>query len=118
MFKTSVIYVLLTLFCILFNFIYSIFGHGVSSAFMTYMFLIPLILGFIPYLLLGLTKKHPKRLEYNLYNCGIITLLVGSLINGILEIAGTNTIFQNVYYIIGICLIVISTIIFIINLNK
>jgi len=115
MHKISLIYFVITLVCIIINFIYSKFSHGVSSNYMTYMFLIPLILGTLIYFIISLIKKYPKSFEYNIYNYAIITLTLGCFIKGVFEIAGTSSPFQIVYWIFGICFIVISFIKYIIN---
>lgn len=99
-----------TLFCILFAMIYNHFGHGVYSAYMTYMFLFPLILGGGIYgliLILPMTKEI-SRFSFNLYNSGIATLTVGSLLKGIFEIAGTSSSYVVVYWLVGIIMVVYS----------
>ena len=101
--KTAISYGAVTISCILFAKIYGLFGHGVTSSAMSLMFLFPLLGGLLPFLLLwliGLPKMQdenadPARLAnqyrffYNSYNSGVATLTVGSLLSGILEIAGT-----------------------------
>lgn len=76
--------------------IYSLFGHGVRSAAMTWMFLYPLLGGSLIYLLIDLlvpaVKARPAyRLFCNLYNAGIAALTAGSFLKGILEIAGASS---------------------------
>lgn len=105
-------YIFLSILCTCINLIYSKFSHGVSSNYMTYLFIIPLIGGSI---FLFINKKNIK---YNLYHLGIITLIIGSLIKGILEIAGTSSVFNIVYFIFGISLIIISIVKYIINFKK
>ena len=70
--KTTVkIYVVTTLFCIAFNYIYSLFGHGVSSPFMSYAFVFSLVLGVIGFIVFG--RLHlDNRIAFNLYNAGIV----------------------------------------------
>ena len=63
------------------NKIYAIFGHGVSSDAMTWMFLYPLIGGVLLYLLIESLIPQIKlfagyRLFCNLYNTGIAVLTV------------------------------------------
>lgn len=99
-------YGIATIICIVINFIYSKFGHGVTSNYMTYMFLYPLVIGSLTTFL----NKSNNEVSSNLAICGIATLTIGSFIQGILEIAGTATNFQIIYYIVGICLIIFSII--------
>lgn len=100
--KSMLGYVIASIVCLIINYIYSKFGHGVTSNYMTYMFIYPLFGGA---LLTMLNKKNNKSAS-NLFNCGIVTLVLGSFINGVLEIAGAMSNFIMIYYIFGIILIV------------
>lgn len=107
--KTAAVYLAAAVSAILINKIYSLFGHGVSSVAMTYMFLYPLAGGAAAYLLLallwpGLNRFAGFRMVYNLYNSGIAVLTVGSMLKGILEIAGTASPYIKFYYIAGYAL--------------
>ena len=90
--KTTVkIYVFTALFCIAFNYIYSLFGHGVSSPFMSYAFVFSLVLGVVGFTVFGRLNLD-NRIAYNLYNAGIATLTVGSILQGIIDIAGADAV--------------------------
>lgn len=107
--KTIFVYEFTTVFCAVFSVIYSKFSHKVTSNYMTYMFLYPLIGGIGLFSLLKLLKLPiPKRMIYNIYNSGIATLTLGSCIQGIFEIAGTSSKYQAVYYIIGFSFVLFS----------
>jgi hypothetical protein len=104
--KTVLVYLMLSVAAASFDKIYDIFGHGVDSAAMTWMFLYPLlggalfyfaILMFIPHI----TKFTGFRAAVNIHNSGIAALTLASLLKGIFEIAGTNSIYLVYYYIIG-----------------
>lgn len=41
------------------------------------------------------------RLAFNLYNSGVATLIVGAMLNGILEIAGTASAYQPLFMAAG-----------------
>lgn len=98
--NTVIVYISMTLFLIAFNFIYSLFGHGVTSPFMTYAFGFSLGLGVVGFIVIG--WMHVKnRIAFNLYNAGIATLIVGSLLRGILDIAGADTSYPVYYFIVG-----------------
>jgi hypothetical protein len=104
--KTVLVYLILTLTAIAVNNIYALFGHGVHSASMTWMFLYLLIGGGIGYFLMerfipGVVNAGGYQLFFNLYNSGLATLTVGSFLKGILEIAGTNSPYTIVFYITG-----------------
>jgi len=78
---------------------------------MTYLFAIPLIGGFIRILMcLILGKKSLHRFSKNAYNSGIATLTVGSLLKAVFEIAGTSSVYEIVFWIVGGLLIVIGII--------
>ncbi len=104
--KTAIAYLAVSVFCIIFNQIYAIFGHGVSSPSMTLMFLYPGLGGSLPFLLLWLfvpeaDRVKSYRLFYNSYNSGIAALTLGSLLNGIFEIAGTSSAYSIVFTAAG-----------------
>lgn len=119
--------VMATAFCAVFGCIYESFSFGVYSYFMIYSFLIPLILGGIPFLLLGLRflggtesaglDKKPGNggasqlsasvlTASRLWHAGIATLTVGFLFKGVLSIYGTTSGLTKVYWIIGGMLLV------------
>ena len=105
--RTVLVYTGITLFCGLFSVIYEYFSHNVWSGFMVWMFLIPLLGGVIPFMLVrgGSGISFPKRIPFNLYNSGIATLTVGSCLQGVLEIYGTTSDFMPVYLIAGTVLL-------------
>ena len=93
-------YLIFTLSVLLFGQIYELFSHNVYSDYMIFAFIIPLILGII-YLVFN------KLIIKEIYNAGIITLVVGSIVKGILDIYGTTN--DLIYiYLIGIVLIILS----------
>lgn len=74
--------------------------------------LIPLILGVFVYVILLKVKKI-GYIESSLYSNGIYTLLIGSILQGVLEIYGTTNKLIWVYLIVGVGLIISSIIIYI-----
>ena len=106
--KTTVkIYVFTALFCIAFNYIYSLFGHGVSSPFMSYAFVFSLVLGVVGFTVFGRLNLD-NRIAYNLYNAGIATLTVGSILQGIIDIAGADTTYPVWYFLVGTVFVAIG----------
>lgn len=101
----SKVYLIVTLMCVLFSFIYEMFSHEVYSMYMIFAFLIPLVLGCLTSLVLF---KKQKRFENNLYNAGVATLTFGSIIKGFLEIYGTTNSKAIIYLILGVVLILFS----------
>lgn len=85
------------------NYGYGIFGHGVSSAAMTWMFLYPLLGGVLLFFLISaftpeITGMKGYRLFFNTYNSGIAALTSGSFLKGVLEIAGTSSLYILIFY--------------------
>ena len=104
--KTSLVYLAVSVFCVIFDKIYALFGHGVHSASMSLMFLYPLLGGFVVFILAWLFIHHSDevrcyRLFYNCYNSGLAALTVGSVLNGIFEIAGTSSPYTIAFFILG-----------------
>ena len=113
---------LTTVFVFVFAKIYGIFSHGVSSVFMSYAFLLPLSLIFLPKLLnlctgnrLGNgtleTEEGEKKLFLSslasfLWKSGVAVLTVGSIYKGVLEIYGTSGTFEWIYLAVGILALV------------
>jgi hypothetical protein len=95
--KTALIYLEIAALCVLFHRVYALFGHGVSSAAMTLMFLYPLIGGALPLAAFWLVKQRRteavrgRRMLFNAYNSGVAALTVASMLIGILEVAGTSS---------------------------
>lgn len=104
--KTVIICLLLSIFAAVVNKVYSYFGHGVSSNAMTWMFLYPLLYGGLFYLMAGVFLPEVNRLQgyrlfYNTYNAGIATVTIGSFLKGIMEIAGTDSKYLKLFYMLG-----------------
>ncbi|MBG0788307.1 MAG: hypothetical protein H0S79_24725 [Anaerolineaceae bacterium] len=109
--KTVITYLVITLFCVAFNYLYSLFGHGVSSPFMSYAFVFSFILGVVGYVIIGRLNLE-NRLAFNLYNAGIATLTVGSLLRGILDIAGADSTYPIYYFVVGTLFVLIGSLLF------
>ena len=101
--KTAFVYLIISLFLVLFGAVYEIFSHGVYSYFMLYAFAFPLAGGVLPFFAmhqLG-AKGYPSHLARFLYHSGIATLTVGSLIRGVLDIYGTTNALTAYYWYVG-----------------
>ena len=91
-----------TIFCIIFGAVYERFSHEVYSYFMIYAFAIPLIGSVLP--MMVAKTKNPDRLQppaWKLWNLGIVTLTVGALAKGALDIYGTSSPLLVVYPVCG-----------------
>ena len=112
--KISKIYLGISAFCIVFAAIYEYFSHGVYSAFMIFAFLIPFLGGTVVFYTIKrfATNSMPGESLVRLYNCGIATLTVGSIFQGVLEIYGTTNSLVNVYLLVGAMLIISAVVIY------
>lgn len=114
--KTILSYIILTLILFIFSIIYLKFSFGVISLFMKYLSLIPLIFGVLGYLILFIFKNIKySKISFDLYNSSIYTLILGFLLQGILEIAGKNSKYIKIFFIIAPILFIISIISLILN---
>ncbi len=114
--RTAVIYLALSAFCGLFSSIYGKYAHGVSSDYMVFLAIIPLVLGVFPYTIMYLLKaKEPLPLIKHGYNCGVATIAVGSCMKGVFEIYGSECFYIPIYFHVGALLVIASTVAYIIK---
>ena len=113
--KTSLIYLISTLFCVLFGAVYERYSHEVYSFDMIYAFAFPLVGGTLPFSILSMiqVKRYPGTVSRNLYHSGIATLTVGSIVRGILEIYGTTNVLSGYYGIVGSILTISGLVLYI-----
>ncbi len=116
--KTILIYILISIICFIFSFIYLKLSFGVNSNYMKYLAFIPLILGTIPYFIISKLHLNYNKVFYNLYNAGVCTFTIGSAVQGILEICGAHSFYTKLYLIAGILLIIISIFSLVIKSNR
>lgn len=104
--KGRCLYLFFSAFCFLFGVIYENYSHEVYSPYMVFAVGFPLLGGAVVTELLSRMPKrfHPNRLVVNLYNAGIATFTVGSLLQGALEIYGTENPLM-IYYKYAGCLL-------------
>ena len=107
----------ITILCFVIFIIYNIFSHGVYSNYMTLLFAWPLVLGFVPSLILALVPAliEPTDLTKVLYHTGLASVTVSSLLRGIFEIAGTSSPLQMPLMYFGIGTMVAGVIVYIYN---
>ena len=100
--KTVYIYMLISLFCVIFGEVYEKFSHGVYSHKMIYAFSVPLIFGAILFMGMVLrAEKLPGAYSMVIWNAGVASLTTGLMFDGVLEIYGTTNRLIWVYYIAG-----------------
>lgn len=98
--KTGIIYLAASLVIVAAAWVYGLFSHGVYSPFMTYAFVIPLMLGAAPHIAAALSRRANKgesihriltdEAVCDLQLAVIATLTAGSLLKGVLDIYGTT----------------------------
>ena len=116
--KVCKIYLIAFALCAVFATVYEIFARGVISYWMIGMPLFPLILGALPFFVLNRKGVQAPDWSVQTWNCGVITLTVGSLLNGIFEIFGTYLDQFLVFMVCGIALLICGLTIFIIKRGK
>lgn len=85
-------YLAASAFCALFAFVYAQFSHGVSSPFMTFLFVIPLLGGALPALIARIAGIRPAPLRARQAGAlAIACLTLGSCLRGVFDIAGTSS---------------------------
>lgn len=104
--KVGFIYLIFSIICIIFGAVYEHYSHGIYSYYMIYAFIFPLCFGTFPFITLSIYGyiSFPKRISLNLYNSGIATLTVGSIMEGVLEIYGTENSLLRIFWIVGVLL--------------
>lgn len=117
MLKTAIVYFCVSILCIVITNVYALFGHGVRSDSMDFMFLYPLLGGTLVFLITALVlpclpkKLHGiSRIGYNFYNSGIASLTSTGMLTGIMEIAGTSSKWIQYIETAGIVLLIIGII--------
>ena len=103
-------YVLAALGCLAFALIYELFSHQVYSLYMIGAFLLPLLFGAVPSAVLGAapTGALPGTASRYLYHSGLATLTAGCLFRGVLEIYGTTSRLNAVYWAVGTLLVIFA----------
>ncbi len=85
------------------GFVYEHFSHGVWSYWMVYAFAFPLVLLTLPFLLLAVSRRCrvPGAPSRRCWGAGVACLTAGSLFKGILEIYGTASGLNLVFWVVG-----------------
>ncbi len=79
------------LFCALFGAIYEVFSHEVYSYYMIYAFAIPIVFGTLAEILFARSARIKiTGLALSMWNMAVVTLTVGCLFKGVLDIYGTT----------------------------
>jgi hypothetical protein len=102
-------YAVAALLCGIFILIYSQFAHGVRSIYMDSMWLYPLAAGLVVTLMVWrqpkLKRSRSGRRFVRFVNGAAALLTTGSLLKGVVAIAGTDSILIWPYYLLGFALV-------------
>jgi Na+-transporting NADH:ubiquinone oxidoreductase subunit NqrB len=101
--KTAWTYGILTAFAGVFSFVYLLLSHGESSPFMVWLFVPPLLLGFVPALLFMWMRAslQPGRSVRRIWNSAVAALTCGMLVRAIINISGRYTEYDTIYWIMS-----------------
>ncbi|MCR5449134.1 MAG: hypothetical protein K6F23_07015 [Solobacterium sp.] len=90
--RSGLLYGYAALFFAAFGAVYELFSHEVYSYYMIYAFMIPAVLGVVPYFGVYHLGLHlPSGIVTQLYASGVMTLTMGSIMRGVLDIYGTTS---------------------------
>lgn len=84
---------------LVFGLIYEQFSHEVYSFYMMYAFIIPII---------GLLLIRLIKIDSEIFDMGIVTITIFSILKGVFEIIGITNKYVIIYLIVGIILIIMS----------
>ncbi len=98
--RAALVFLAVSVGCGVIGYVYTLFGHGVHSFFMDHLYLWTLP-GALFHGLLYLCHTVPNRAAANALAAGLATLTAGSAFKGILEIAGTSSPFESVFFTAG-----------------
>lgn len=111
-------YLIVTLVCAGFGAVYEFFSHGVYSYYILYAFMIPFLGGTVYfYCILYFRSKIPGCIARRFQHFGILTLTVGCMVCGILEIYGTTNHLVIFYFIVGGMFLVIGNFMYLLQKN-
>ena len=112
--KRIIVWLGVAIFCFVFFIIYDRFSHNVRSPYMTYLFMLPLILGVLPeitiYVISILIKKSIiiNRFTDNAYCSGVAALTISSMLRGIFDIAGVSSVYQKYLFYAGSLFVIVA----------
>ena len=103
----------------IFTLIYYQFSHQVYSDYMTYLGLIPLVLGSLPaFIFWRKNIPAPGYLSYHMYFSGVAALTMASCLKGIFDIAGNSSVYQTYFMYFGIAITLLGVLLYGISLIR
>ena len=114
--KTFYSYFISSVILFIFQLVYHHFSHGVTSQELKWVWVIPMVGGAFLFIFKKILNTFQNRLAFNLFNTGLTSYIVGMILKGILEIAGTSSPYIGIYPMIGMIILGISLFIYISSL--
>ena len=114
--KTGRRYLGLFLFTIVFSAVYESQSHHVWSPWMYCLPLFPLVLGVLPFY--AMKHRIPDGWARMIWHCGTATVMIGSCLTGIFEIAGTHMRYTPAYLLTGGALLLFAGILCAVEMRK
>lgn len=122
-------YLAVSAFCLVFSFIYGFFSHGIHSPWMRWLAAWPFVLGAVPALILAGSRpgaqtagaggyRVREEVFKDIYRFGIAAVTVASLLKGVLEIAGTDSLYPTVLLFAGAGMLLFGAVGFLTELWK
>ena len=105
--KTVISYTPITIFFFAFSRIYEAFSFGETSVHMHYLFVVPLIGGFLLAILLKALPQF-SRISFNLWNSAVAIITAGTLFRGIVNLSGRSTTLDAPYWYVGISFAILA----------
>jgi len=108
--KNNIIYLVISIFCGIFSFVYEQFSHEVYSPYMMYPGVVTLLAG------IGITsliRKGHTKWSMRFYNSSVACFVVGMYIKGILDIYGTTNEYVQIYFLSSLILLGLTMIVMI-----
>lgn len=99
--KKLISYASISLGLFLFQLVYHHFSHGVSAASLQYAWIVVACAGLIWWLISRWFRFKSLRLASNLYHSGLACIITWCVLNGILEIAGSDSPYLWLYLLCG-----------------
>lgn len=98
---SRILYIAASVFFFVFQIVYGRFSHGVSSLYMTWAFLIPLVSGIINEVSYHVKATIRELNMRHLLAGGAVWLTLGSVFQGVLDIYGTTNQLTIMFLIVG-----------------
>ena len=118
--KAQRIYLVVSVFCVVFSMVYESFSHNVYSPYMVFAVAFPLIGGMT---VTEWVRALPDCMQPNkeiaqIYNLGLVTLMVGSIVKGILDIYGTEHPLIKYYMYVGVLFLIAAIVLWMFVVTK